>query len=260
MKISNIEYNFIICPEQETKVIAANSFSSVYILKSLCKVTVEEEIYRVFPDCVLFVPPNKSVTIQAKGAPVYIDSFCWEGAIPEKLKDYLFIDDIRCNELSAIIKTMKTEDLQERELKADILAHYAEIFFLMTERTATEKKNRKKVHPFYQLREDIYNQPHKKWDISEIISQSGLSKRQFYYSYRAVFDTSIKQDIIASRMDYAKYLLLNTDMRITQIAQSCCYNSDQHFVQSFTKYFGVSPTQYRFNFLRFHTQRKDIIL
>ena len=257
MKISNLECNFILCEADSSVSRNTGSNSMGCIIKSVCRVNIGKTGYKVFPDSILFIPQNTEVVIQAKDAPVYADCFCWDGDIPESLKDMQFIDDIRCKELSDIIQTMKTEDLQDREFKAQILAHYAQIFFLAAERCATEKKNRKKVHPFYQLREDIYNQPNKNWDISKIISESGLSKRQFYFSYKAVFDTSIRQDIIASRMNYAKYLMLNTDMRITQIAQSCCYSSDQHFVQSFKKYFGVTPSQYRFNFLRFHVERKD---
>ncbi len=260
MDICRIEYNFIICKAQTAVKLHTENNSRVYILKSVCKATVADKTYKVFPDCVLFVPRNTQLVIQAAASDVYCDSFSWNGDIPKGLSDKLFTDDIRCNELTSIIKTMKTEALQDREHKEDILSFYAEIFFLMTERINNEKRNRKMVHPFYQLREDIYNQPYKEWNITEIIAQSGLSKRQFYYSYKIVFGTSIKQDIIASRMDYAKYLLLNTDMRITQIAHSCCYSSDQHFVQSFSKYFGASPTQYRFNFIRFHLQRKDSIL
>ncbi len=254
MNIYNIGYNSILC-EKNGKILLENrAYDSVYIIKSNCRIKLAEKEYKVFPDCLILVNKGSAMEVTALDSPVFANYFCYR----EKVADIPeYTEDMRCNELSAIVKTMKSEEMKQQASYRDILGHYGQIFFLVAKRAIAEKETMQKIHPFYKLREDIYNQPYKKWNIEEIISASGLSRRQFYYSYKAVFNTSIKQDIIASRMDYAKYLLTNTDMRISQIAENCCYNSDQHFVQSFLKRYGVTPTDFRFVFLRFHVDRKQ---
>ena len=46
-------------------------------------------------------------------------------------------------------------------------------------------------------------------------------------------------------MERAEFLLVNSSMKITDIAFSTGYNSRQHFGHTFEKYYGMSPLQYR---------------
>ena len=46
-------------------------------------------------------------------------------------------------------------------------------------------------------------------------------------------------------MEYAKSLLISTDMSISQIAGACAYESDVHFMRSFKAALGDTPTGFR---------------
>jgi AraC-like DNA-binding protein len=47
------------------------------------------------------------------------------------------------------------------------------------------------------------------------------------------------------RMDRAVGLLLNQDMRITDVAREAGYDDSSHFARAFRRRAGVSPRQYR---------------
>lgn len=51
--------------------------------------------------------------------------------------------------------------------------------------------------------------------------------------------------LINQRLDYARMLLSNTDMNISEIALECGYSSESFFSKQFKDHFKQTPTQYR---------------
>jgi AraC-like DNA-binding protein len=49
-------------------------------------------------------------------------------------------------------------------------------------------------------------------------------------------------------MEYAKYLLRNNSLKISQIAKMIGYQNEYHFIRHFKKRFGTTPGQYRKSF------------
>ena len=47
------------------------------------------------------------------------------------------------------------------------------------------------------------------------------------------------------RAEYAKTLLMTTDMTVTAIAESCGFSSAQYFYKVFTKKYGTPPAKLR---------------
>jgi len=47
------------------------------------------------------------------------------------------------------------------------------------------------------------------------------------------------------KMDKASALLLNTNFTVTDISYMVGYDNKEHFIRTFKKNFGVSPTQHR---------------
>ena len=50
---------------------------------------------------------------------------------------------------------------------------------------------------------------------------------------------------MASRIDYAKRLLLTTNLSVAQIAEKLGYGSNYGFMKQFAKNVGMTPTEYR---------------
>lgn len=95
------------------------------------------------------------------------------------------------------------------------------------------------------LRDDIYASPEYKWTIEGICQSLSISPSYLQHKYKAIFGNSIKNDITASRLEYGKYLLSNTDNTVRDIAQMIGYENDVHFMYMFKKKTGYTPSQYR---------------
>ena len=247
--VCKIEYNCMIPQEKRYTVKGESDLCCVLIIKSVCDILCQNARYSVFPDSVLCLPRETDVTVISGEDPVYFDGFHF--CNDEMYTDAEMIDGLACGELSSLIKQMKTECFEDRMLRDDICLTYSRIFFMKLARLKFEKETRRKVHAFYSIRENIYNQPYINWKIEDIVAASGLSRRQFYYTWHAVFKNTPLQDILNSRIEYAKTLLTTTEMRIGEISSACNFSSDQYFIQTFKKRVGVSPSKFRFDFVRF---------
>lgn len=95
------------------------------------------------------------------------------------------------------------------------------------------------------LRQSIYNHPEKKWNISEIAASLSLSSGYFHLLYKNAFGTTCHQDVILSRLDYAKELLAFSNQTVRQVASQCGYDTEEHFIRQFRKHMNMTPTQYR---------------
>ena len=99
----------------------------------------------------------------------------------------------------------------------------------------------------YSLRREIMTQPQLDWNIPDISKDLGISKTHLQRLYKELFSTSIKDDIILSRMNRAMQLLARTDLRVQEIAEQCGYNNENHFMRQFKEKNGMTALQYRKN-------------
>ena len=97
----------------------------------------------------------------------------------------------------------------------------------------------------YSLRHQIRLSPERDWSIRTIARQIGISESYLQHLYKAEFSTSCFDDIIAARVEKAKQLLTTTDLRISEIADRCGYQSCRHFSRQFTQYTGAAPSAFR---------------
>lgn len=81
--------------------------------------------------------------------------------------------------------------------------------------------------------------------INELAEMIGVSCPYLYKIFHKRFNMSLKQYIIKYKLDRAKKLLIETDMSVTQIANSVGYNSVLDFSKLFKAKEGVSPQKYR---------------
>lgn len=99
----------------------------------------------------------------------------------------------------------------------------------------------------YKLRRDILSQPQLDWNIPDISKDLGISRSHLQRLYRGFFSASIKDDIIAARMNKAMQLLRHTDFKVQEIALHCGYNNENHFMRQFKEKIGVTALQYKKN-------------
>ncbi len=97
----------------------------------------------------------------------------------------------------------------------------------------------------YRLRRNILAQPQNEWDIESISRDIGISRTHLQRIYKQLFSTSIKDDVISSRIKRAQQLLSHTDMRVAEVAEKCGYNNENHFMRQFKKKCCRTAAQYR---------------
>ncbi len=104
------------------------------------------------------------------------------------------------------------------------------------------------------LRREIYHAPAKDWYIQDICDSLCISRPYFHKIYQLAFGTTCTQDVIESRIAYAKRLLAETDDPISEISQSSGFETDVYFMRQFKRHTGMTPTAYR------RVSRQDSVL
>lgn len=134
--------------------------------------------------------------------------------------------------------------LRERIIDCDLRSFFMKLSDLR-ERTAPHQLHRYYIR-FNELRNELYRSPHQNVSVTELAARLSLSKSYFQHIYKQLFGCSVMTDMINGRLEHAKYLLDHSEMSINQIASTCGYENDTHFMRQFKKFVGMTPRQYRF--------------
>ncbi len=81
--------------------------------------------------------------------------------------------------------------------------------------------------------------------VKELSELCGISEAYLRRIFIDKFSLSPKEYIIKLRMDYAKNLLESGQFSINQIAQICGYFEPCHFSREFSRFYGVSPKNFK---------------
>ena len=86
---------------------------------------------------------------------------------------------------------------------------------------------------YLKVRNSMYREPGKEWDAQKTCRDFHLSYGHFRATYKDIFGISFHQDLIKSRIDMAKYLLLFTAISIPAISIKCGYSDEKYFMRQF---------------------------
>jgi transcriptional regulator GlxA family with amidase domain len=81
--------------------------------------------------------------------------------------------------------------------------------------------------------------------IAVVARMTGTSARQLQRSFLAETGLSPKEFYRLMRLRYARWLLLNSDRRVTVIAYECGFADAAHFIRDFKAMYGMTPGQTR---------------
>ena len=82
-------------------------------------------------------------------------------------------------------------------------------------------------------------------DINFICSAIGMSRASFYNKLKSVTDISANDYINKVRLEYAKSLIISTNMSFTEISFKSGFRSSNYFSRLFKQYTGLTPTQFK---------------
>ncbi len=95
------------------------------------------------------------------------------------------------------------------------------------------------------LRAEIYRAPAECKSIAELSARIALSPSYFQNLYKKEFGVSCYEDVLAARLERAKYYLSDTSLSVRRIAELCGFENDTHFMRQFRRRTGITATQYR---------------
>src|SRR5450755_198688 len=85
--------------------------------------------------------------------------------------------------------------------------------------------------------------------LDEMAQSVGLSTAHFARMFRKSTGQTPHQFVLRQRVERAKAMLRAPDARVLDVAVACGFKTQQHFAQVFRGVCGVSPTEYRQDFL-----------
>ena len=86
--------------------------------------------------------------------------------------------------------------------------------------------------------------------LEEMANAVGLSIAHFSLVFRNTTGQTPHQCLVRYRVQRAKEMLRNAEMRVLDVAIACGFKTQQHFARVFRQVCGASPKEYRYDFLR----------
>jgi AraC family transcriptional regulator len=87
--------------------------------------------------------------------------------------------------------------------------------------------------------------------VSEMAQSVELSAAHFSRMFRKSTGESPHHFVLCHRVERAKEMLRAAEARVLDVAVACGFKTQQHFARVFRRMCGVSPTEYRREFLRY---------
>lgn len=105
-------------------------------------------------------------------------------------------------------------------------------------------KNKQKIQQAVLYIRENYD---KELNMAVVSNYISMNYSLFSYAFKQYTGTNFVNFLKDIRMEKAKELLENTDLRIVEISQRIGYENEKHFMKTFKLTCGVSPTEYRKN-------------
>ncbi len=105
----------------------------------------------------------------------------------------------------------------------------------------SNKSNDKLSDIFSIINDNVYN----KFTLDEICEKAHISKHHLCRTFKENMGVTITDYIKNRRLSLARQLLMNSNSKVTEIAQKCGFNDSSFFTKVFSGEFGITPTEYR---------------
>lgn len=240
---------------------------AIYVLDGKVTIGIDKQVYELCEGDIAFIMPGEvhyytSVSYNH----VYIMKF---SLLQEKEPfDFSQIhltspvihksrNDSNYNKLSDIIMNIFTENNEKRlgyktSIKASILELSVIIMRKLDYKTVSleeKKKNTQRLKVFLEVMEYVeenYKQP---IALNNAASAVGFSVYYFAHYFKTCAGVSFWDYLCSYRVEKVKALLAVSNDKITDIAFSCGFNSIKTFNRVFKKYCGLSPVNYKKQYL-----------
>jgi len=99
------------------------------------------------------------------------------------------------------------------------------------------------------VKEFVHAKMEDELSLRELAQSVGLSTPHFSEMFRNSTGESPHQFVLRQRVERAKEMLREAEMRVLDVAVACGFKTQQHFARVFRRICGASPTEYRYDAL-----------
>lgn len=148
-----------------------------------------------------------------------------------------------CSEMIRLICDEKNSSSIFRE--SNIQAMLQVIYNKLRDNSDVRKPDIRYYNELQGVRNSIYANPAERFTIERLASEVNLSSSYFQHCYKKCFNTTPIADVINSRIEYSKKLLISTNFSISRIADMIGYKNDVQFIKQFKATVKTTPAEYR---------------
>lgn len=258
MKIGSIGYEHIHGPEFVMDRPSGTGAGLFLIIKSTALFRVGGKDYDVEKGSFIIVKRQTPIRYTAKDDK-YIDDwfyFDYDDADLERFERLgLPLDEPRAlsgvGELSQIFRMLTYEHYSAEEYSLQLENSLLDCLIYKLARLVAVRNNMSagfgsdKTESLTMIRTKIYSVPEAELNIDLLAQEAGMSRSGFQHSYKKMFGVSPISDIITSRLERAKRLLMGTSLSVEEVSLRCGYKSSYSFMRQFRNKTGKTPTEYR---------------
>ena len=97
---------------------------------------------------------------------------------------------------------------------------------------------------FQDLRSRMYQSP-REWNVAKMADFVHMSRSHFSLKYKEMFGVTPNNDLIESALLLADKLLVETDGKVSDIAELCGFENPNYFIRMYKAHRGVTPNSFR---------------
>ncbi len=210
-------------------------------------ITMEDETFSVGKGDLVFFRPEMKHSLFVREKP-YMEFFGVHFMPTQEMDripipDKAHIDSIR--HLESQFKTLLVAYRQIDNLakwRQNLLAEQLLCDILTMLQTQKESASLNKIQKVLRC---IHEDPFREMPLTELLQIAGIQKSAFLEQFRHVTGTTPTQYITGLRLEYARDLLIETDLPVGVVAERCGFSDPFYFSRCFKKRYMLSPNHYR---------------
>ena len=149
---------------------------------------------------------------------------------------------------SFCIKMIAEENSGKHLYSKETIRHYFDIMFNKIAEYLHENESMDSSSQYEMMltiRNKIYSSPEVPRSIDWVAHETSMSRSSFQHLYKKYFGVTFIQDLLNSRISFAKMLLVTTDLPIGDISAKSGFRNYEHFARIFRRECGMSAIDYR---------------
>ena len=226
-----------------------------YIVGGKGQFLIEDQLYPVNTNHLVIINPNVTHTeVSLNAQPLEYIVLGIDGvelSISENSNgQFCILDHFESMDITSCLRNI----LREMELKQpgyeDICQAFMEILIIRLMRSTglsvpTEPQNSVGNHQCAAVRRYIDNHFKESLTLDQLAEEAHMNKFYLSHAFKQEYGISPINYMISRRLEESKYLLAETDLSMSQIAQLLGFSSLSYFSQVFHRTQGIAPMEYR---------------